>query len=1237
MKRFLLSLALVVATALCMAQNSSISVSFVGKDRAGTYKRLSTVVVENLSRGWSETLVYPDTIIELSNNVGIDEAEASGLSIEGYPNPFGGNTMVSIQMSQSDDVQLLIYDLSGRKVAEQRQNLPAGRHAFRITLREPQVYMLVATTSQGHSSLKLLNQAAGETNAITDCGILSEAKEKLVCTQNFVIGDFMRYTGYIISGNDTSGSTPITQQQNAGGIVPLVFADKPVVVTGTISNITGVTADCGGEVTSDGGAVVYYRGVCWSTSQNPTTNDSRTTDGPGTGTFTSNLTNLTPGTTYYVRAYATNTAGTSYGNQISFTTPLAPTITTSSVTNVGVTTAQCGGIVTNDGGAAITARGVCWSTSPAPTTSNSTTFDSTGAGAFVSMISGLTSGTTYYIRAYASNIVGTSYGAERTFTTKVLPTVQTVGATNVVDTTATFSGNVLSHGDSNVIVRGFCWGPNPNPDFSDNYSVDSNGLGAYSQNITTLSNGTGYYMRAYATSALGTAYGQDVYFTTLGVPLVITDSAGLITTTSAVFGGQAIFDGGDTVRQRGFCWSTFPSPTVSDNVVIAGRGLGSFRQSTRQLNPGTVYYVRAFATNRYGTGYGNEIAFSTVNPAFSVSDRRAVGFSTGNLQYNTTGQHLTADSTTSGTWRFAPNQYDTIGHDNSNISSSYAGWIDLFGWGTSGSQNRYPYLNTCNVNDYDNGNTNLQGTSFDWGTYNAILNGGNQTGEWFTMTKEEWQYLLNTRDSAAHKYGLATVCGVPGVILLPDDWRRPSGTFFYPGHAYGYNTNTYNQNQWSTMESYGAIFLPAAGQRTDSTNIVGTGLYGQYWTASSDSVTMTHFLSFASDRIGVEAYRNYQGKSVRLVRILKEKPSISTDSIMYINSQSAVFWGKIENMGRNSITSYGFCVSTSPNPTTADNVVVSMAPVSVGNPFRCQMNNLMAGTKYYLRAYATNGDGTTYGPQLIFTTLGNGISGRFSVSATTRIRFAHGNLQYAGFGTHIAATGDTLRGQWQFAYNQYDLLGAGPNSAISDTNTGWIDLFGWGTSGYQRRPHLSANIDTLYGNDSLGIENTYQDWGEYVPIYSPLLDIFFSPGDWRSITHSEIQYLLTQRPSAANKAGLATIDGVPGMILIPDTWVRPVGLTFNAGFQNGFAYNVYTPSQWAQLQSSGVVFLPAAGLRDSTAVNFVRDSGVYWTSTSFGVTTAGTAIFNASSYSVVTPMARHIGAAVRLVKDEEDW
>ncbi|MGE0079380.1 MAG: DNA/RNA non-specific endonuclease [Bacteroidales bacterium] len=192
----------------------------------------------------------------------------------------------------------------------------------------------------------------------------------------------------------------------------------PSVTTSEVVSIESTSAVSGGTIKDDGGAKIQEKGVCWSTSEEPTIADSRTSDGTGSDDFVSEITGLTAGVTYHVRAYATNSEGTAYGSDIAFTTSVTvPTLTTVAVTSIAKTSAVSGGSISFDGGSSITAKGVCWSTTSNPTIADSKTSDGTGAGSFSSTMASLTMNTTYYVRAYATNSEGTAYGNEVSFTT----------------------------------------------------------------------------------------------------------------------------------------------------------------------------------------------------------------------------------------------------------------------------------------------------------------------------------------------------------------------------------------------------------------------------------------------------------------------------------------------------------------------------------------------------------------------------------------------------------------------------------------------------------------------------------------------------------------------------------------------------------------------------------------------------------------------------------------------------
>ena len=193
------------------------------------------------------------------------------------------------------------------------------------------------------------------------------------------------------------------------------FKGKPAVVTGEVSAITSKSATVKGTIVELGGGITDH-GHCWSTDQQPSVTNEKTSLGKATALndFTSELVNLEPGVIYYVRAYVNAGDETIYGEETSFTT-LDGWVSTSEVSDITEYTAKCGGNITDDGGAAITARGVCWSTSPNPTVNDNKTSDGSGTGSFTSALTGLNVNTTYYVRAYATSSFGTTYGNERSF------------------------------------------------------------------------------------------------------------------------------------------------------------------------------------------------------------------------------------------------------------------------------------------------------------------------------------------------------------------------------------------------------------------------------------------------------------------------------------------------------------------------------------------------------------------------------------------------------------------------------------------------------------------------------------------------------------------------------------------------------------------------------------------------------------------------------------------------------
>jgi uncharacterized protein (TIGR02145 family) len=217
-------------------------------------------------------------------------------------------------------------------------------------------------------------------------------------------------TTYFVRAYATNGSGTGYGSSKSFTTDPASIAN---ISTSVITSITQTTAISGGTITSDGASQITERGLCWNTSQNPTISDNKTSSGTGIGTFSITITGLVGNTNYYVRAYATNSVGTSYGNEQSFkTNPLLPSFTSSSIASFTTNSGTIKVAITSDGGASISSKGVCYSTTQSPTILDSKTTDGTGIASYLSYIVGLQNNTTYYIRAYAVNSAGVQYGAQ---------------------------------------------------------------------------------------------------------------------------------------------------------------------------------------------------------------------------------------------------------------------------------------------------------------------------------------------------------------------------------------------------------------------------------------------------------------------------------------------------------------------------------------------------------------------------------------------------------------------------------------------------------------------------------------------------------------------------------------------------------------------------------------------------------------------------------------------------------
>jgi hypothetical protein len=447
------------------------------------------------------------------------------------------------------------------------------------------------------------------------------------------------------------------------------------VSTNAISNITFNTASSGGIISNNGGAVVTARGVCWSTLPNPTvTLSTKTLDGIGSGPFSSNITGLAASTTYYIRAYATNSAGTSYGNQVVFTTTAAvlPSLGTTAVSGITYNSAISGGNITNDGGAAVTARGVCWSTSANPTVTLSTkTLDGIGSGPFSSSITGLVAGTTYYVRAYATNSVGTSYGNQVVFTTTspVLSALSTTAVSGITYNSASSGGNITSDGGSAVTSRGVCWSTSINPTVAlSTKTIDGSGIGSFTSSISGLTPSTAHYVRAYATNSVGTSYGSQAVFTS--APLAIGQSyqGGIV--AYILQAGDPGYDANvlhgliaaPNDQSTGMVW--WNGSNVTTGASATALGTGNANTNTIVAVQGNGYYAAKLCYDLVLNGYSDWYLPSLNDLNKLYINRTVIGLITGAFYWSSSE----FNSSIAYYERYSSSGYETGGRNKNNLS-----------------------------------------------------------------------------------------------------------------------------------------------------------------------------------------------------------------------------------------------------------------------------------------------------------------------------------------------------------------------------------------------------------------------------------------------------------------------------------------------------------------------------------------------------------------------------------------
>jgi uncharacterized protein (TIGR02145 family) len=692
----------------------------------------------------------------------------------------------------------------------------------------------------------------------------------------------------------------------------------PVLPTLSTTAVTAITinrAISGGNITSAGNADITARGVCYGTTEKPAIAGTHTSDGTGAGSFTTDLNNLTPNTLYYVRAYATNKVGTAYGTELSFTTTpiVVATLTTSAVTSIGQTIAVSGGDITADGGGAITAKGVSFSTTASPTIANSVTTDGTGTGSFTSNLTGLLPATTYHLRAYATNIAGTAYGNEVTFTTNpvVVPTLTTAAVTSITLTSAVSGGNISSDGGGAVTARGVCWSTSVNPTTDASKTTDATGTGSFISNISGLLPGTSYHVRAYAVNSAGTAYGNDLVFTSspVTVPTLTSAIPSSITLTTAVSGGNITSNGGGTVTVSGICWATTTAPTTANSKTTDGTLTGTFTSNITGLSPATTYYVRSYATNSAGIGYGNEVSF-------------------------TTGQIVVPTLTTTAITSIT----QTTAVSGGNITDNGGGAVTSRGlcWSLTSNPTTSNFIST-----EGNGSGVFPGniTGLTPGTkYYVRAYAANSAG---TVYGNELSFTTNPITVPT-----LTTAAISSITLI----SAISG-------------GNITSNGGGTVTVSGICWATTASPTTANSKTTDGTLTGSFVSSLTGLIpgTTYHVRGYATNSAGTAYGNDLSFNTTAIV-----PPTVITSAATLIDLTTATSGGNVTNDGGGSLSAKGVCWSTSSNPTIA--LPTKTNDGTTTGSFTSSLTGLSQGTTYYIRAYASNSAGTAYGTQTSFNT-----------------------------------------------------------------------------------------------------------------------------------------------------------------------------------------------------------------------------------------------------------------------------
>ena len=719
-------------------------------------------------------------------------------------------------------------------------------------------------------------------------------------------------------------------------------------------------------------------------------------------------------------------------------------------------------------------------------------------GVYVAQLTSLQDNTIYYIRYSASNNYSSAVTTEvKAFTTKakptiVLPSVSTAEITQITNNSAVAGGNVTSDGNASVTERGVCIATVSNPTTANTKITAGSGTGSFTCNLTGLQANTTYYVRAYAINSKGTAYGEQVSFTTnraVVLPSVITSTITQITETSAVAGGNVTSDGGASVTERGVVYSTVSNPVIYNiyhTTITSGSGTGSFSVNLTNLVEGTTYYVRAYAVNSAGVSYGEEVSFTTNEQSSTPNDGAENG-------------HAYVDLGLSVKWATC-----NVGANTPEECGDY------FAWGEVEPQDYY-----------------------DWSTYKWC------NGSYDTQTK----YCTNSSYGTVDNKTVLEAEDDAAAVNWGGAWRMPTNDEqdeLRSNCTWTWTTqNGVNGYKVTSKSNGNSIFLPAAGYRyVSSLNNAGSG--GSFWSSSLTTgyPDNAFTLGFGSSGVNGGYSNRYFGRSVRPVLgenedIAAMVPSVTTAAITQITHSTAVAGGNVTSDGGASVTERGVVYSTVSNPVIYNIYHTTITSGSGTGSFSVNLTNLVEGTTYYVRAYAVNSAGVSYGEEVSFTT---------NEQSSTPNDGAENGHAYVDLGLSVKWATCNVGANAPEEYGDYFAWGeVEPKTEYNWSSYKWCN----GSTNTQTKYNTSDSYGTVDNKTVLEAEDDAAavNWG----------------GNWRMPTKAEQDELRQQ---------------------CTWTWTTQNGV-------NG--YTVTGPN-------GNSIFLPAAGYRYDSSFKYAGSRGYYWSS-----------------------------------------